>query len=156
MKNIVIVCMIDCFADMQICFLSYSCFFLFVCQTNAHCSLFIFLFVLPSQYLFDSNTSDMPRLLSTEPLEICYDKLELLPPDSEVTEVHEIILEVHLPPETSQQSRRTHSRRSSCDSGVYSTEGSAPRQNELRDVEEKPGRKIRAEEPDEGVQDICV
>ncbi|KAG7331526.1 hypothetical protein KOW79_005495 [Hemibagrus wyckioides] len=116
---------------------------------------------LPShiqEYLFDSSTSDTPRLLSTEPeMEICSDRLDLLPSDPEVTEVPEIILEVHLSPETSQQSRRTHSRHSSCDSGVYSTEGSGPRQNELGEVrEEKPGRKIRADEADEGVQDVSV
>ncbi|KAK3543339.1 hypothetical protein QTP70_018067 [Hemibagrus guttatus] len=96
---------------------------------------------LPShiqEYLFDSSTSDTPRLLSAEPeLEICCDRLDLLPSDPEVTEVPEIILEVHLPPETSQQSRRTRSRHSSCDSGVYSTEGSvlaslpAPHQVEM-------------------------
>ncbi|XP_047670705.1 interferon alpha/beta receptor 1a-like [Tachysurus fulvidraco] len=147
--------------SLGVCFLVILSFFMFTLRVvKVIKSTFFPSLLLPShiqEYLFDSNTSDMPHLLSTEPLEICYDRLELLPPDPEVTEVHKIILEVHLPPETSQQSRRTHSRRSSCDSGVYSTEGSAPRQNELGDVkEEKPGRKIRAEEPDEGVQDICV
>lgn len=145
--------------DMKIHFLSRSCIYLFFyvsLMLSTH-SLFVCLF-LPHQYLFDSSTSDTPRLLSTEPeMEICSDRLDLLPSDPEVTEVPEIILEVHLSPETSQQSRRTHSRHSSCDSGVYSTEGSGPRQNELGEIrEEKLGRKIRADEPDEGVQDISV
>lgn len=114
--------------------------------------LFVYLF-LPHQYLCDSS---MPRLLSAEAeLEICSDKLDLL--TTEVTEVPEIILEVHLPPEPLQQNHRTYSRHSSCDSGVYSTEGSGPRQSELGEVEtEKFRRKIRVEELDEGVRDVSV
>ncbi|XP_060785120.1 interferon alpha/beta receptor 1a-like [Neoarius graeffei] len=76
------------------------------------------------EYLCDSGSSDVPFLLRTDPeLEICSDKLDLLPP------VTEVILEVHLPPETWEQKGRTHSRQSSCDSGVYSTEGSGTMQN---------------------------
>lgn len=100
----------------------------------------------------------MPRLLSTEPeLEICCDRVDLLTPDPKVTEATEVILEVHLSSETSQQSGRTHSRRSSGDSGVYSTEGSGSRQSELGEVKvEKLGKKIRVDELDEGVQDVSV
>lgn len=113
------------------------------------------LLFLCHQYLCDTGSSDTPFLLSAdlEP-EICCDKLDLLNPEPEVTEV---ILEVHLPPETLEQRSRTHSRQSSCDSGVYSTEGSGPRQDELGEVKvEKLGRKIQVEEPDEGAQDVSV
>ncbi|KAF4086706.1 hypothetical protein AMELA_G00087390 [Ameiurus melas] len=104
------------------------------------------------QEYLDLGSSDLPRLLSAEPeLEICCDRLGLLTP------VTEVILEVHMPPETSQHRDRTRSRHSSCDSGVYSTEGSGPRHSELREVSvEKPGRKVQIEELDEGVQDVCV
>ncbi|MCJ8732184.1 hypothetical protein PDJAM_G00208320 [Pangasius djambal] len=110
------------------------------------------------EYLCDSGSSDTPRLLSTEQeLENCCDTLDLLTPDPEVTEVIEVILEVHLPSESSQQRGRTRSRHSSCDSGVYSTEGSGPRQSELGEMKmENLGRKIRVEELDEGVQDVSV
>nr|UOI84940.1 cytokine receptor family member b5-1 [Ictalurus punctatus] len=102
------------------------------------------------QEYLDFGSSDVPRLLSAEP-EICCDRLNLLTP------VTEVILEVHLPPEISQQMDRTHSRHSSCDSGVYSTEGSGPRPSELGEVTvEKLGRKMQIEELDEGVQDVCV
>ncbi|TSM60584.1 Interferon alpha/beta receptor 1a [Bagarius yarrelli] len=111
------------------------------------------------EYLGDLHSSEMPRLLPAEPeLEICSDNLDILIPQPQDTEVAEITLKVHLPAETSQQSGRTLSRHSSCDSGVYSTEGSGPRQIELEGVKvEKPGGKVQGvEELDEGVQDVSV
>ncbi|KAF7709860.1 interferon alpha/beta receptor 1a-like [Silurus meridionalis] len=112
---------------------------------------------VPRPALIQGFLSDMPRLLYADPeTEICFDRVDLLTPEPEAIKVDEIILEVHLPPETSQQSDRTHSRHSSGDSGVYSNEGS--RQNDLGDGKmDKLVKKIaRVNELDEGVQDMRV
>lgn len=118
----------------------------------------LFFFFLCHQYLCESNSSDMPRLLSIESdLENCCDKLDLLAPDPEGTEITEGIMAVQLLPKTLQKSVRGHSRHSSGDSGVYSTQGSGPRQCELGEVKvEKMGRKIQVDELDEGLPDVSI
>lgn len=107
------------------------------------------------QYLCEWRSSDAPRLLSIESdLENCCDKLDLLEPEPEHTEV---ILEVQLLPETSQKNVSGRSRHSSGDSGVYSTEGSSQRPSEIVEVTvENMGKKIKVDELDEGVPDVSI
>ncbi|KAF5903286.1 interferon alpha/beta receptor 1b-like [Clarias magur] len=117
------------------------------------------------EYLCESGSPETPHLLSleSEP-ELCCDSPELLLPDPEVPDVPDVpvskvILEIHMPPRTVEPGIRTHSRHSSCDSGVHSLEGSSQsqRQSELGEVKmEKLGKKMRTEELDEGVQDVIV
>ncbi|KAM9486680.1 interferon alpha/beta receptor 1b-like isoform 2-T2 [Clarias gariepinus] len=153
--------------SLVLCFLMFLALCLFIIRVvKIVKSTFYPSVLLPAhfhEYLCDPGSSETPHLLSTESeLEICCDSPELLIPDPKVPfvpEVSEVILEVHLPPRTVEPGIRSHSRHSSCDSGVHSMEGSSQsqRQSEFGEVKmEKLGKTIRMDELDEGVQDVIV
>lgn len=118
---------------------------------------------LPShiqEYLCDSPGSDMPHLLTTESeVEICCDRLNVLAADTVTTDV---VMEV--PPQDSEQDGRNHSRHSSGDSGVYSTEEGTGASQALKGGEkvklEKMGKVsfhgVLEAEPEHRIQDACV
>ncbi|XP_049341349.1 interleukin-10 receptor subunit beta [Astyanax mexicanus] len=114
------------------------------------------------EYLCDSPGSDMPHLLTTESeVEICCDRLDILAADTVATDV---VMEIHNPPQDSEQDSRNHIRHSSGDSGVYSTEEGTGASQALKEGEKVKLEKIgaisfhreREAEQEQRIQDACV
>ncbi|XP_036417777.1 interferon alpha/beta receptor 1a-like isoform X2 [Colossoma macropomum] len=115
------------------------------------------------EYLCDSPGSDMPHLLTTDSeVELCCDQLDVLTSDALVKDV---VMEIHAPPQDSEQDSRNYSRHNSGDSGVYSAEegsgqsGQAFKGGEELKLEKMGQISFQKEgrvEPDERIQDMHV